>query len=229
MKFSLVSVLTLLSLFFSTVVSLAKYEIKFNPSHLAAPFISHTESRKMGSYLALNLSAKPFQELKKQVEQVAKQESLISKDLIDRGEAHITVITPPEFDQVLSPYVSIDEINKIAEQNKIQETSDLKWTCLGRGELSKESKKMNTFFVVVQSENLLKIRQQIHNIFVQKGGKDKDFQWQHFYPHVTIGFTDRDLHEQDGVIKDKSSCWKNLKINLGSHQNGLQKHHQKVK
>ncbi|KAJ1775088.1 hypothetical protein LPJ62_006961, partial [Coemansia sp. RSA 2167] len=41
--------------------------------------------------------------------------------LQSRGEAHVTIITPPEFDRVLKPAgVTIQEIEEIAQQANIQ-------------------------------------------------------------------------------------------------------------
>ena len=33
-----------------------------------------------------------------------------------------------------------------------------------------------------------------------------------FYPHITLGFTKRDLHFEDGVRKDKSTCVADLNL-----------------
>ncbi len=40
------------------------------------------------------------------------------------GEAHVTVITPPEFDAIIGKFVSIDRIEQIALSNDIQ-SSDI--------------------------------------------------------------------------------------------------------
>lgn len=59
----------------------------------STPFIPHTESKPYGSYLAMNLPFEPIEALRKELE---RRESV---SLAHRGEAHITVITPPEFDK----------------------------------------------------------------------------------------------------------------------------------
>ena len=60
-----------------------------------------------------------------------------------------------------------------------------------------------TYFVVVQSEDLISIRKKIQDSFVGKGGDKNDFNPLNYFPHITLGFTKRDLHESDGVIKGK--------------------------
>jgi hypothetical protein len=42
--------------------------------------------------------------------------------IINRGEAHITVLTPPEFTVLSLAGVTIDDINQIALDSKIQVT-----------------------------------------------------------------------------------------------------------
>lgn len=70
----------------------------------------------------------------------------------------------------------------------------------------KGKKEIKTYFLVVGSPALLAIRKKISKLFVEKGGQAKDFVADNFFPHVTIGFTQRDLFESDGVVKDATSC-----------------------
>lgn len=146
------------------------------------------------NYLAMRLESAPIAQLRQELE---KKEKVHLKD---RGEAHVTVITPPEF-EILKKNLSMEEINKIAALGKIQE-ADLKVRCLGRGQTAD---KLQTYFLVLESKALLKIRAEIEKAWKKNGGRG-DFKAEHFYPHVTLGFTHRDLHEQDGVIKDERSC-----------------------
>lgn len=159
-------------------------------------FIPHTGSGKFGSYLSLNL---PYPPAKALYDQVQKSEGIKIKT---RGEAHITVITPVEFDEILSPAgVSISEINAIAEEKAIQ-SSKFDIVCLGRATKGK----LATYYVVVKSQDLLSIRSAVEELYLKKGGKADGFSASNFHPHITIGFTKRDLHESDGAIKDVKSC-----------------------
>lgn len=120
------------------------------------------------------------------------------------GEAHVTVITPPEAEILLAGkgrYMSLKRINEIALENKIQR-SDLNIRGLGSAQIKINNKPESTFFIIAESENLLKIRRLIFQEFIKNGGDDKVWDPQTFYPHITIGYTARDLHLSDGVIKD---------------------------
>jgi hypothetical protein len=158
------------------------------------PFISHS------NWLGLAVDFKPAEQLRLQIEQLLKQ------PLKNRGEAHITIITPPEFEN-LKPILSMLEIEKISQDLNLQNT---KWQklCIGQGEIKeiKDKKSKLTFYLVVESANLNLIRNKIAETFYKKGGAKNKFDPDNYNPHITIGFTDRDLHESDGVIKNKESC-----------------------
>jgi 2'-5' RNA ligase len=163
------------------------YEIRTRDLYTSAP-------ETHPNYLAMHLESAPIAQVRQELE---KKEKIKLKD---RGEAHVTVITPPEF-EILKKNLSMEDINQIAALEKIQE-ADLKVRCLGRGQTAD---KLQTYFLVLESKTLLKIRAEIEKAWKKKGGSG-DFKAEHFYPHVTLGFTHRDLHEQDGVIKDERSC-----------------------
>lgn len=163
------------------------------------PFIKHEEKGPFKSYLTMNLAYPEFAKIR---------ESFEAKNhlhLDNRGEAHITVVTPPEYDKVLSKKISIKEIDDLAEKMKIQD-STYKKVCVGKGSAKIEGKEQSTYFVVVHSDRLFEIRKAIQDLYVSKGGKAQDFNADAFFPHVTLGYTKRDLHAEDGVIKDASAC-----------------------
>lgn len=154
--------------------------------------------KPQSNYLSMELNYKPSEALRIELEKD------LGMTLKNRGEAHITVLTPPEYN-VLKGKISIQEINDIALKNKLQESS-VKAICVGVGE-SKNNSAAKTYYVVVLSQNLLKIRKQISDTFLARGGDPEKFDAQNFYPHITLGFTERDLHqESDGVIKNTESC-----------------------
>ncbi len=159
------------------------------------PFLAKAEPKPFGSYLMQNIFYPPFEDARKQVEQQ------LNITLQNRGEAHITIVTPPEFDQVLKNRLTMEEINQIASDMKIQNTP-FKAVCVGRGQLGEDQ----TYFVVVRSRQLFLIRQAIYKRYVANGGDRADWDPNRFYPHITLGYTKRDLHLEDGVIKDESSC-----------------------
>ncbi len=157
--------------------------------------------------LAMNVRYEPIQSLKTQIENTLelKEPLKIFTGWNSSGEAHVTTITPVEFDTKFvrnsKPIVSPARMNEIARDLKIQE-SDLEILGLGSGRAIVNGKTEETFFVIVRSENLLRIRRAIHAEFVRNGGDAAAWNPEHFFPHITIAYTSRDLHENDGVIKD---------------------------
>ncbi len=83
--------------------------------------------------------------------------------------------------------------------------SSYKLVCVAKGSLKNKPEEA-TYYVVVESDRLLQIRKAVLDLYVHNGGKAEDFKAEVFYPHVTLGFTKRDLHFEDGVIKDQKSC-----------------------
>ena len=168
-------------------------------------FIEHLGTGFFQSYLTMNLPYEPVRGLWEQMEKK------LGKRLINRGEAHITVITPPEFTSGLDKKVSIQEIHNIAKKMKIQK-SNFDVLCIGSGKKKIDGKLEETFFVVVQSNDLMKIRKAVQKLFVKRGGDPSQFRPEKFYPHITIGFTKRDLHESDGVIKGANAKDKRFRL-----------------
>lgn len=145
-------------------------------------------------YIAQNLKYAPFEELRHQVENRLKIE------LKHRGEAHITVVTPPEW-TVLSQKLTMAEVQSWAEQNVLHRAS-YRPVCVGRFRKGHQS----TYYVVVESPALLAFRERLKAQYLERGGQG-EFDPARFKPHITLGFTHRDLHEQDGAVKDATSCW----------------------
>ena len=169
----------------------------FNNSDIT--FRPHVGAGAFDSYLTMEINYGPIPALFKQLVSAEKL------SLKTRGEAHITVITPPEFSKILKRKITMDEINELAQSLEIQK-SLIEINCLGKGQTTIQGHKEATYYLVAKSDQLVKIRQAIEDLYIQKGGDPKLFEATHFYPHMTLGFTSRDLHEEDGVIKDIKSC-----------------------
>lgn len=182
-------------------------DFKLNPevhNTEVMPFIVHKGPGKWDNYLVQNIPFEPIADLFKQL--------LISqrRSLTNRGEAHITVITPIEYWDVLKPQgVTIEVINELSLSKKIQ-NAKFKILCLGSGEKEIEDKLEKTFFVVVESADLISLRQAVLDLYLSKGGSPDKFNPKNYYPHITLGFTKKDLHESDGVIKNSDSCFTEL-------------------
>tara|TARA_R110000868_G_scaffold163335_1_gene395506 strand:+ start:31928 stop:32530 length:603 start_codon:yes stop_codon:yes gene_type:complete len=167
--------------------------------------LDHRGSGRFDSYLSMDIPFKPVSSLF----DFLKAKTGLS--LISRGEAHITVITPIEYFDILKPHLSIEEIQSIAKDSKIQ-SSKFQIKCLGQGSKKIDQNLEQTFYLVVSSNDLLKLRTKIHKKFIESGGEADAFDPLKFYPHITLGFSKRDLHESDGIIKDSSSCMSNLTV-----------------
>ncbi|MGZ3769458.1 MAG: hypothetical protein ACXVCP_00550 [Bdellovibrio sp.] len=154
--------------------------------------------KEINNYLALDLPFEAFEKLRKSVEA---KEGFVLKH---RGEAHITMISPPEF-QKMQNKLSMKEIRSLADKMNLRQ-SPYKLVCVGKGILKDSGVLKSTYYAVVEANRLFEIRRAIQMLYLQKGGHAEDFNPDLYYPHVTLGFTDRDLHYEDGVIKDASSC-----------------------
>ena len=166
------------------------------------PFKSHQGKKEFDTYLTMEL---PFAPIEKLLHELEKK---IGKKLISRKEAHITVVTPVEYMQILSPILSMNKIENIAKNLNIQ-SSPFKIKCLGKAQVKKDE----TYYLVVESEALQKVRSQITKEFIMDRGPMGLFKpIKGYYPHITIGFTKRDLHFEDGVIKNEETCIADIKI-----------------
>jgi hypothetical protein len=168
--------------------------------HGTAPFLSHSGTGAFDNYLAMNLPFEPIRTLHKAVEQ------RLGRTLINRGEAHITIIKPTEYSAVLGKVLTMHEIDSIALALHIQQAA---WSvvCLGRAQYPINGTLEQTYYVVVRSEDMLAIRKAIFVRFVERGGEPSLFDPSHVYLHITVGFTKQDLHEEvQGVRKSENSC-----------------------
>ncbi|KAJ1741599.1 hypothetical protein LPJ68_002674 [Coemansia sp. RSA 1086] len=167
-----------------------------------------------GSYLQQTLDYAPFSDLFESI-------NATTGTLQTRGEAHVTVVTPPEFDRVLKPAgVTIEEIDDIAKQANIQ-LSRLTPVCVGRFKGSLPNPKVDAdkgtfllYSLVVADEfgELLAIRKRVFELYRQRGGEGALFQPESFWPHVTIGFDRRDLFVEDGVYKGINFCYAHIHL-----------------
>jgi hypothetical protein len=174
-------------------------------------FYSRTGHGPFDNALAMNITYDPIKNLRTQLERAIGKELKFFQGWNENGEAHITVVTPLEYDQVLKSKLTMKEIDAIAERYDIQ-SAKLNILGIGSGKLSIEGKEEETYFVIVDSADLRLIRQMIFYEFTRRGGDRSAFDPTWFFPHITIGYTKRDLHEADGMIK-------NLKFSLDKRFN----------
>lgn len=147
------------------------------------------------TYVSLDLEYPGYQKTLKNLD------LFLGKNLANRSEAHITVITPPEF-KILSEKIPAEQIHQEWDTWK---RKSFQQSCLGEGKYSENGKLLKTYYVVINSEDLLAFRK-----YLKKKYDVTAFNADSFYPHITIGFTEKDLHFEQGVIKDSKSCPKEL-------------------
>lgn len=162
-------------------------------------------------YVTYDLSHAPFEKLRIELE------SHLGLKLKHRGEAHITIVTPPEF-EVLSKFMKPEDIRRLTREtffkSAVSQGADVKIesVCIGQGTLRPSrvaspaadpgaAVAEQTWFVVVKFPLAVRARETLAH--AAPGSK---FHPRDFHPHVTLGFLNRDLHSQDGVVKDLSSC-----------------------
>ncbi|KAJ1921235.1 hypothetical protein H4219_000834 [Mycoemilia scoparia] len=176
--------------------------------HRDIPFKPQVGDGPFDTYLQLTLQYDPIKDLFSDLKETAGVGNITS-----RGEAHITVISPPEFANILSKVgITGNDINNIALKNHIQ-SAKFRAVCLGRVKGSLPTDKTNTqqelYSVVVDDVGgtMLKIRRDIYQLYRAKGGVGAFFSPEEFQPHITVGFTKKDLFPENGVFKGRNMCW----------------------
>ena len=149
------------------------------------------------THLALPLPYAPFDHLRQNLEQA------LQIPLKTRGEAHVTIITPIEF-KAIQTHITMQELVAIVQKTEPQRLP-LQLLCIGEGTIFQQEQILSTYFAVTEPAALIRMRVAIRQHYLNKGGDKNCFDPEHYYPHVTLGFTERDLHLADGVVKDRSA------------------------
>ena len=138
--------------------------------------------------------------------------SLYGVKLETRGEAHITVITPPEAKGWFTDHKGINYfISSIELHHKYFKTlQDTKFEIVCVGMRENETNKV--FYLVVDSPELFAVRAEIAQELERRAsftGKKTFFDPNKYYPHITIGFEGGDVH---GVSKGAETCVQDIKF-----------------
>lgn len=149
------------------------------------------------NYISYELEFKPYEKMRKALEKNLKH------PLKNRGEAHITIISPPEFDKITQK-MDIEKVQALTEEF-LKSMPEFKVVCVGSGSVKVKNRTEKTYYAVVESPALLEFRQKLEKLT----GLSKDiFNADIYYPHITLGYTSTDLHVEDGVVKDQKTCLK---------------------
>ncbi|CEG75211.1 hypothetical protein RMATCC62417_10294 [Rhizopus microsporus] len=162
------------------------------------PFVEHPAGNN--SWLGMSVDFK-------YIKPVFEELNSTAVPLLNRGESHITVVSPPEFAVLASAGVTIEQVNDIARKNKIQ-SSKLKIVCLGKEDVTINNIRKIVYQIIVKSDDLVKIRREIFKLYVQKKGNTALFDPESFWPHITVGFTSSDVFIEQGVYKGANVCYR---------------------
>ncbi len=212
-KFFLIIIIVILKVSFSQGVIDLQIENKIlNNKELT--FYSHRGDGPYDTTLAMSIQYQPVKLLRAELSKELEYNLNFFKLWNPEGEAHITIITPVEYFKNIKRYLSIERIEAIAQEMGVQ-SSEFEILGLGRGEAEVNQQLQETYFIIVQSPNLLKIRHQIYNEYLANGGPKEGWNPDDYYPHITIGFSLWDLHISDGVFKDvEHSLDKRFNLNI---------------
>jgi hypothetical protein len=144
------------------------------------PFLSHPASDADPGWLALPVSFPAVSRLRQGIE------TLEQRRLEHRGEAHITLVTPPEARAIreYDPALSIEVLEAVA----LPALETARWSTPGIGRVEGEGKR--SWFLVVDSPDLRALRRTLARTFALP---DSVFDAAAQDLHVTIGFEGGDL------------------------------------
>ena len=192
--------------------------IAFNESIVKVP------NGPLLEYLATTLNHTHFPQIKKQIEKIA------NTTLKDRGEAHMTIITPPEYgyeaenyQQGLGKLIKLPELNAIAQGERTREESamqlfsvqqfDMYPLCIGKASRSigKKGEKgykedSAVYYIIVESKQASAFREELETEFQARRGNPSHFCAKCFRAHITIGYEDNDWFEDKSIYKTEHTC-----------------------
>lgn len=184
-------IFTLILLFSLSSFAFSQEDHIYSVNRSVYKTMPYTEIYKKQGVLVYNVDFGPVNELKKSIE------DNFEIKLKDRGEAHITVLTPPEYKKI-SAYLNAEEIH-LRFKDEIQR---IQFTVKCLGQL--REKRNTVYYIVVESSGLLDLRTKIFEMAKENAQNASiDFDPVKFYPHITVGFIDGDIHDRP---KNMSSC-----------------------
>jgi 2'-5' RNA ligase len=153
-------------------------------------FIYKNKDGCFGKYVTLDLD---FSEVKNVFDQLNRKIG----NLKNRGEAHITLLTPPEYQHFFGNYgISMATIEQVIKESFSAQNIRYEITGLGSGHIEE----LSTYFLIVESQDLKALRERLAELLPSK--VRTEFLETGFYPHITLGFNKRDLHISQGIRKD---------------------------
>lgn len=157
-----------------------------------------------GSHWAVSI---PFASISELTEQLKSASDLKLKN---RGEAHITILTPDDLKLLQLTPEKTSRILSIAQREPFSHVR-FNVSCLGGIQTGNRTTDPKVFYIVVDSEDILNFRRKIREELFDNSAcssPDQDFCPDHYFPHITIGFTKSDIHPRvrDKIKKNKETC-----------------------
>lgn len=125
-------------------------------------------------------------------------------DLLSTGEAHLTVLSPSDW-RILGQRVTMPEVEQLALKQRAH-VAKIETLCLGQVVSEVKGKKNTTWVLKVDSPELRQFRRYIWRIYVTKNGSGEDFDWESWNPSVTVGYTDKQLYDEDLTARETFEC-----------------------
>lgn len=128
--------------------------------------------------------------------------SLYKLNLEDRREAHITIVTPPEFQSSLTKVFTVNEM--LNRYSSSIQALPFEVVCVGSRKSS--NGQSHVFYLVVKSHELSNIRFDLAQEAELRGRTQSIplvFKPEAFWPHITIGYIKGDVFE---FTKGPESC-----------------------
>ncbi|MBL7664789.1 MAG: hypothetical protein JNM93_06615 [Bacteriovoracaceae bacterium] len=156
--------------------------------------------------VALKVNAEPLIAVKKQIETMFNQ----GKELKSPTDALIEVVSAEEM-QLLTAKLSNSDI--ISLTNSIsKEMINFGISCLGSASLVVNNVTESAYFFIHKRESLIFVRREIQRLYELKGGDKNSFDPEAYLPNLSLAFTNIDLNKVDGIVRDYSTCLKNIKV-----------------
>lgn len=167
---------------------------------LRVSFLEIDEESLGGPVFAQNLHAPPLDELRRAIE---KRTQLTLQ--APEGSS-LAILDAFETKAVLASGFSRDELHRMALEFDIQ-GYDFEPVCVGRGSIGTGEEGRSVYFMVVRSPAVQEFRGRLRETLINRDPGGAALLREPYEPHVTLGYTHRDLTHEDGVKKDETSCW----------------------
>ena len=159
---------------------------------------SKLEWKPRADHVAMVIPWEPLRRLKEELE------SRETTRLQSRSDATLVLLSHQEL-KVLRNKMSLDEIHQLITAVNIQKTA-YRPLCVALMSKQIGGQKLLTYYLKVESEGLIKVRQQLEKQFIEKGGSPKTFDPKAYEPRITVAYNDHDLLRDEPSSLESGTC-----------------------